>query len=223
MKILLKAWILSSFLFSSSSPQFNLKDCDDCQSIFLNSAFWLSQSPIINPLNRGIIFLQYGLTSINMNAEKKNTYPNLNISFKITKNLSITSKIFGFQSEDDLPQVLGAGFQYYFGTNDTLNTLVSIQRSDLKGLDDFKLNSINVDLKKWLIWKKNKFRYGIGSMFYKSKISHKFQSIGLKKSDQINYLELECLRSVLMVDLGFGFKTNSEVRSFTLIAQKEIL
>lgn len=96
--------------------------------------------------------MQYGLTSINnMNAEKKNTYPNLNISFKITKNLSITSKIFGFQSEDDLPQVLGAGFQYYFGTNDTLNTLVSIQRSDLKGLDDFKLNSINVDLKKWLI------------------------------------------------------------------------
>ena len=222
MKTLLKAWVLSSFLISSSSPKFNLKNCGDCQSIFLNSAFWLSQSPTINPLNRGIIFVQYGLTSINMKGEKNN-YPNLNISFKITKNLSITSKIFGFQSEDDLPQVLGAGFQYYFGTNDTLNTLFSIQRSDLKGLDDFNLNSINVDLKKWLIWKKNKFRYGIGSIFYKSKIRANFQSLGLKKSDQINYLELECLRSVYMIDLGFGFKTNSEVRSFTLIAQKEIL
>lgn len=222
MKTLLNVWIISSFLISSPNPKFKLKDCDDCQSILLNSAFWLSQSPIINPLNQGKIFVQYGITSLKMNADKKNIYPNLNISIKVTKNLSITSKIFGFQSEDVLPQVLGAGFQYYFGTNDTLNTLISIQRSDLKGLDDFNLNSINVDLKKWLIWKKNKIRYGIGSVFYKSKIRSDFEDLGLKKNDQINYFELECLRSALMIDLGLGFKLSNEISSFALIAQKEI-
>lgn len=222
MKTLLKVWLISSFLFSSSNLKFKFQDCDDCQSILSNSALWLSQSPIINPLNQGKIFVQYGLTSLKMNVDRKNIYPNLNISIKVTKNLSITSKIFGFQSEDDLPQVLGAGFQYYFGTNDTLNTLLSIQRSDLKGLDDFNLNSINVDLKKWLIWKKYKLRYGIGSIFYKSKIRSDFQFLGLIKNDQINYFELECLKSAFMIDLGLGFKMSNKVSSFTLIIQKEI-
>ena len=222
MKTLLKVWLISSFLFSSSNLKFKFQDCDDCQSILSNSALWLSQSPIINPLNQGKIFVQYGLTSLKMNVNRKNIYPNLNISIKVTKNLSITSKIFGFQSENDLPQVLGAGFQYYFGTNDTLNTLLSIQRSDLKGLDDFNLNSINVDLKKWLSWGKYKLRYGIGSIFYKSKIRSDFQFLGLIKNDQINYFELECLRSAFMVDLGLGFKMSNKVSSFTLITQKEI-
>ena len=222
MKTLLKVWVISSFLISSSNLKFKFQDCDDCQSILSNSALWLSQSPIINPLNQGKIFVQYGLTSLKMNVNRKNIYPNLNISIKVTKNLSITSKIFGFQSENDLPQVLGAGFQYYFGTNDTLNTLLSIQRSDLKGLDDFNLNSINVDLKKWLSWEKYKLRYGIGSIFYKSKIRSDFQFLGLIKNDQINYFELECLRSAFMVDLGLGFKMSNKVSSFTLITQKEI-
>lgn len=222
MKTLLKVWVISSFLISSSNLKFKFQDCDDCQSILSNSALWLSQSPIINPLNQGKIFVQYGLTSLKMNVNRKNIYPNLNISIKVTKNLSITSKIFGFQSENDLPQVLGAGFQYYFGTNDTLNTLLSIQRSDLKGLDDFNLNSINVDLKKWLSWEKYKLRYGIGSIFYKSKIRSDFQFLGLIKNDQINYFELECLRSAFMIDLGLGFKMSNKVSSFTLITQKEI-
>ena len=224
MKTLLKIWIISSFLISSSSPKLNLIDCadSDCQYIISNSAFWLSQSPIINPLNQGKIFVQYGLTSLDMNFDKKHIYPNLNISINITKNLSITSKIFGFQSEDDLPQVLGAGFQYYFGTNDTLNTLFSIQRSDLKGLYDFNLNSINVDLKKWLNWEKNKIRYGIGSLFYKSKISSDFRHLGLKQNGQINYFELEYLRSSFLIDLGLGFKISNKVSSFSIITQKEI-
>lgn len=222
MKTLLKVWVISSFLISSSNLKFKFQDCDDCQSILSNSALWLSQSPIINPLNQGKIFVQYGLTSLKMNVNRKNIYPNLNISIKVTKNLSITSKIFGFQSEDDLPQVLGAGFQYYFGTNDTLNTLLSIQRSDLKGLDDFNLNSINIDLKKWLNWKKYKLRYGIGSIFYESKIRSDFQFLGLIENDQINYFELECLRSAFMIDLGLGFKMSNKVSSFTLITQKEI-
>ena len=222
MKTLLKVWVISSFLISSSNLKFKFQDCDDCQSILSNSALWLSQSPVINPLNQGKIFVQYGLTSLKMNVDRKNIYPNLNISIKVTKNLSITSKIFGFQSENDLPQVLGAGFQYYFGTNDTLNTLLSIQRSDLKGLDDFNLNLINVDLKKWLSWKKYKLRYGIGSIFYKSKIRSDFQFLGLIKNDQINYFELECLRSAFMIDLGLGFKMSNKVSSFTLITQKEI-
>ena len=222
MKTLLKVWVISSFLISSSNLKFKFQDCDDCQSILSNSALWLSQSPVINPLNQGKIFVQYGLTSLKMNVDRKNIYPNLNISIKVTKNLSITSKIFGFQSENDLPQVLGAGFQYYFGTNDTLNTLLSIQRSDLKGLDDFNLNLINVDLKKWLSWEKYKLRYGIGSIFYKSKIRSDFQFLGLIKNDQINYFELECLRSAFMIDLGLGFKMSNKVSSFTLITQKEI-
>ena len=42
------------------------------------------------------------------------------------------------------------------------------------------------------------------------------------KNDQINYFELECLRSAFMIDLGLGFKMSNKVSSFTLIIQKEI-
>ena len=59
-------------------------------------------------------------------------------------------------------------------------------------------------------------------LFYKSKIRSDFEYLGLNKNDQINYFELECLRSALMIDLGLGFKMSNEISSFALIAQKEI-
>ena len=64
-------------------------------------------------------------------------YPNFTVGLKLSKNLLLTYNIFGFQSGDESPQILGGGIQWYFGGSDTLNWSTSIQRNDLKGLKIF--------------------------------------------------------------------------------------
>ena len=52
-------------------------------------------------------------------------YPNIDIGVKISKNLCLTTKAYGFSTGKDYPQILGAGMQYYFGTNnDTLDWVI---------------------------------------------------------------------------------------------------
>ena len=226
MKILIKVWIFSSLLLSKS-PDFRINqyiDCQDCIDRSLSySAFWLSESPIINPLYNGKVFIQYGLSNIYKNKINENwQYPNLNISVKMTKNLAITSKIYGFRGGEDSPQVLGAGIQYFGGKEDSLTSIFVIQRTDLKGLKDFTLSSLNFELKRWTNWNLFNFRYGIGSVFYKNKINVVSEKIKSVSDGQINFFELEVLYSIYKINLGGGIRINNKLSIYTFLMQKEL-
>ena len=144
------------------------------------------------------------------------------MGLKITKNLAITYKSYGFISGNDSPQVLGGGLQYYFGNNDTLDWSTCIQRVDLKGLEHFRISSITFDIRKWISLKSTRFRIGAGSNFFKENSYLMGDNIPNKIEGQINFLGLDITVPLSIFIFGIEARMNSDRVSTAIFIQKEI-
>ena len=123
----------------------------------------------------------------------------------------LSSKVFNFHVNNDTPQILGAGVQYFFGTNkDILKNSFIIQRTDIKGLEDFHLSSINIELKKWAQLKSFYFRYGPGSIFLKTLIFSNSENTKRKRKDQLNFFEFDFLYKTYFFGPWFRCKTEQK-------------
>jgi hypothetical protein len=223
MKYLMKYWVFLGVLISSPSPNFNLKEQPNFEEkVILKTGYWLSQTPIINPNSKAKIYFQNSYSV--MTGVKDNAfYPKINFSIQLSKNLVLSSKVFSFQSYDDTPQILGAGLQYFFGASgDTLNNLLIIQRTDIKGLEHFHLSSINLELKKWVQANNFHFRYGIGSMFLKNLFYPVLEDLKGRSEKQLNYFEFEFLYKNYLIDIGLGIKLSNEINLITINFCKEL-
>ena len=219
----MKYWIFLVVLISSASSSFDIENCTNCEkSVLLNTGYWLSQTPIINPNSKAKIHFQNSY--LIMSGFKDNPfYPKISLSTQISKNLILSCKVFSLQVDNDTPQILGAGLQYYFGTKeDTLNNLFIIQRTDIKGLEYFHLSSINIELKKWVQLNSLHLRYGVGSMFLKTSIYPILENVKRKREEQVNYFELDFLYKNYLVDFGLGLKLSNEITSLSLNVCKEL-
>jgi hypothetical protein len=223
MKLLMKYWIFLVVLISQASSNFDLKNCTNCEkSILLSTGYWISKTPIINPSSKAKIHFQNSF--LNLSGFKNDTfYPNITLSAQISKNLILSSKVFSFRANNDSPQIIGGGLQYYFGTKkDTLNNLFIIQKTDIKGLEYFYLSSINVELKKWIQLNSFHVRYGVGSMFIKASIYPILEDLKRKREEQLNYFELDCLYKTFFIDFGLGLKLSNEIISLSINLCKEL-
>ena len=145
------------------------------------------------------------------------------MGLKITKNLSITTKAYGYYMQEEAPQVLGAGIQYYFGTNnDTLNWSTCIQRVDLKGLEHFRISSITFDIRKWISLRSTRLRIGAGSNFFKENSYLMGDNIPTKIEGQINFLGLDITVPLSIFILGIEARMNADRVLTTIFLQKEI-
>lgn len=219
----MKYWIFLVVLISSASSNFDIENCTNCEkSVLLNTGYWLSQTPIINPNSKAKIHFQNSY--LIMSGFKDNPfYPKISFSTQISKNLMLSSKVFSLQVDNDAPQILGAGLQYYFGMKeDTLNNLFIIQRTDIKGLEYFHLSSINIELKKWVQLNSLHLRYGVGSMFLKTSIYPILENVKRKREEQVNYFELDFLYKNYFIDFGLGLKLSNEITSLSLNVCKEL-
>ena len=225
MKFTLFSLVLSSTLLSQSAD-FRFDSCDNCndhiKKVVNSSSFWLSDLPSIHPMSQNRAVFQSGLSSP---IEKYNgdfwIYPNLNFGIKVTRNLFVTGKLFGFSTDEESPQVLGAGLQYAFGDKDTLNWVTSIQRTDLKGLNHFRLTSITVDIRKWVDWHFIAFRLGIGSNFYKETSYYSVPDFPSKLEGQINYVGIDALMRYSILNVGIGSRFHPKFTTITFYLQKE--
>jgi len=196
----------SGTIFSQSADfGFDPIDCQECdgdaKSVIRSSSFWLSESPAMDPASNNRIIIQSGTLS----SIKKiiGEYPNFDFGIKVTRNLAITGKLFGFSTAKESPQILGAGIQYYYGGRDTLNWVSSIQRVDLKGLSHFRLTSLTFDIRKWIEWNSIQFRIGIGSNFFNER-SYKGYSKPSSMKGQINFVGADALKSYSFFKYGIG-------------------
>lgn len=187
------------------------------------SSLWLSKTPSIDPMSKNRLMFQYSYSFTR--GDYQNNYwkwPNIDFGIKVTKNLNITAKVFGFSSNNESPQVLGSGMQYYYGNGDTLNWVTSIQRVDIKGLKDFNLTSLTFDIRKWINWKTFQIRFGIGSNFYKqSYFQHSMDNL-LNTNGQINYLGLDAIAIYSIIKLGFNIQAHPNRIISSIFVQKEI-
>jgi len=131
-------------------------------------SFWLSQSSFINPGSNNRFVFQPGVSATS--SDKKFNYwnyPNIDFGLKVSRNLALTTKIFGYNSGAISPQILGGGVQYFFGTDDTLQWVSSLQRVDSKFMKYFSMSSLTLDICKWIPYQILLLRLGSGTSFYK--------------------------------------------------------
>ena len=215
---------LSGTIFSQSADfGFDPIDCQECdgdaKSVIRSSSFWLSESPAMDPASNNRIIIQSGTLS----SIKKiiGEYPNFDFGIKVTRNLAITGKLFGFSTAKESPQILGAGIQYYYGGGDTLNWVSSIQRVDLKGLSHFRLTSLTFDIRKWIEWNSIQFRIGVGSNFFNER-SYKGYSEPSSMKGQINFVGADALMSYSFFKYGIGTRIHPGRTLVTFFIQKEL-
>ena len=214
----------SGTIFSQSADfGFDPIDCQECdgdaKSVIRSSSFWLSESPAMDPASNNRIIIQSGTLS----SIKKiiGEYPNFDFGIKVTRNLAITGKLFGFSTAKESPQILGAGIQYYYGGGDTLNWVSSIQRVDLKGLSHFRLTSLTFDIRKWIEWNSIQFRIGVGSNFFNER-SYKGYSEPSSMKGQINFVGTDALMSYSFFKYGIGTRIHPGRTLVTFFIQKEL-
>ena len=214
----------SGTIFSQSADfRFDSIDCQQCdgdaKSVIRSSSFWLSESPAMDPASNNRIIIQSGTLS----SIKKiiGEYPNFDFGIKVTRNLAITGKLFGFSTAKESPQILGAGIQYYYGGGDTLNWVSSIQRVDLKGLSHFRLTSLTFDIRKWIEWNSIQFRIGVGSNIFKER-SYKGYSEPSSMKGQINFVGADALKSYSFFKYGIGTRIHPGRTLVTFFIQKEL-
>ena len=222
MKLALKAGLLTGVIFSESVT-FRF-DKAPLKTIVYSSSLWLGSSPDIDPSSENRFIFQAGYCSIfNKKYNDYWSYPNVDMGLKISKNLSITTKAYGFYLQQDSPQVLGAGIQYYFGTNnDTLNWSTCVQRIDLKGLEHFRMTSITLDIRKWVSLNSIRFRIGAGSNFFKENSFLIDDNVPNKIEGQINFIGLDITVPISIFILGIEARMNTDRVSTSIFLQKEL-
>ena len=221
MKIVFKISLLLSFLYPQSG-NFNITNGNGKDLVY-SASFWLGGSQMIDPNSTNRLFVQTGLSSIYI-EEKSNflKYPNIDVGLKVTKNLSLTCKSYGFQSVDENPQVIGGGIQYYSGDKDTLNWSTSLQRVDLKGLKHFHMTSLLLDFRKWFGWNNYKFRIGTGTILFKERSFSGDHGFPSSMEGQINFLGIDLMIPMSILTLGMETRISSSRIITSLYMQKEI-
>ena len=212
--------------FSSYQTRYNPIPEDGEMLVICYDSFCGDMEPFVNWKNqKGIktTLVPKSTAGSTLSSIKKiiGEYSNFDFGIKVTRNLAITGKLFGFSTAKESPQILGAGIQYYYGGIDTLNWVSSIQRVDLKGLSHFRLTSLTFDIRKWIEWKSIQFRIGIGSNFFKER-SYKGYSEPSSMKGQINFVGADALKSYSFFKYGIGTRIHPGRTLVTFFIQKEL-
>jgi len=213
-------FIFSLVIIYPKSNYFNIVS-GNSREIIHASSLWLSGTPMINPMAKNRFFLEIG-SSLSLLANNRYKYPNVDIGMKVTKNLSILNKVFGFKADNEYPQIIGAGLQYYFGSRDSLDWSATVQRINLKGLKYFSLSSLSIDLRKWYYLKSYKFRLGIGSNYFKERTYTNTDVLPAVIKGQINYLGFDFSLPLGTFNIGLENQISKSMIISTAFVQKEI-
>jgi len=218
-KSILPLTLLIAFIYPQSN-YFNIVS-GNSREIIHASSLWLSGTPMINPMAKNRFFLELG-SSLSLLTNTRYKYPNLDIGMKVTKNLAIINKVYGFKADNEHPQIMGGGLQYYFGSGDSLDWSTTVQRINLKGLKYFSLSSLSIDLRKWYHLKSFKFRLGIGSNYFKERTFSNTDVLPAVIKGQINYLGFDFSLPLGTFYLGLENQISKSMIISTAFVQKEI-
>ncbi len=213
-------FIFSLVIIYPKSNYFNIVS-GNSREIIHASSLWLSGTPMTNPMAKNRFFLEIG-SSLSLLANNRYKYPNVDIGMKVTKNLSILNKVFGFKADNEYPQIIGAGLQYYFGSRDSLDWSATVQRINLKGLKYFSLSSLSIDLRKWYHLNSYKFRLGIGSNYFKERTYTNTDVLPAVIKGQINYLGFDFSLPLGTFNIGLENQISKSMIISTAFVQKEI-
>ena len=131
------------------------------------SSFWLSRTPPFSPYGAKRLLVSAGYSAPLKRLDGETwILPDADLAVKVTNNLALSGKVYGFSTEKDQPQVVGAGVQYFFGNEEEKSWVFTVQRADLKGLYSFRIKSFTFDIRKWMPWSIILIRNGGADQLY---------------------------------------------------------
>ena len=197
-------------------------NCQNCsksvRETVSKSALWLSQSYVPSLLNKERLSLNFGFSLLGRN----NLIPNIGSTFKITENLSLTSKIYTFTYNKTTPQILGVGFNYYLNKSSNYNWIFCLQKVDMKGLKDYRQSVVALSLIRKLRVKTFELLFGLGSNFNKQKLYVIYDKTLENMENQINYIDIGILKKNKYLDINFHIISNFDIQIISIMLKKNI-
>ena len=197
-------------------------NCQNCsknvRETVSKSALWLSQSDVSSLVNNERLSLNFGFSLLGRN----NLIPNINSTLKITKNFSLTSKMYTFTYNKTTPQILGVGLNYYPNKSSNYNWIFCLQKVEMKGLKDYRQSVVALSLIRRLRFKTFELLYGLGSNFNRQKLYVIYDKSSKNIENQINYFDISILKKNKYLDINFHILSNFDIQIISLMFKKNI-
>ena len=176
----------------------------------------ISKSYAINPFNANRLYFQSSVSFKSLpESNNHQYYPDIGFGYKVSKNLSFEISVFNYNLDGNSNQLISGGIQYYFGSNDTLDWVSSLKKVNYKSLKNFNMDNIIFDISKWMKFKSNFFRFGLGSTFYTK------DNFLYKEKGQTNFIIMNVILPIKIFQLGFEAKINPNVFLYSFSLQKD--
>ena len=166
----------------------------------------ISKSYAINPINTNRLYIQSGMSFKSLPGNNNyQYYPDIGFGYKVSKNLALEGSVFNHSLGGFSDQIIRGGVQYYFGSSDTLSWVSSLKKVNYKSIKNFNFSNITLEISKWIRYRHNLFRFGLGSSFYTK------DNFLYKQRGQINFILLNTIIPVKLFQLSFESRTNLDV------------
>lgn len=199
----------SHFRFDSFTEPIIL---DQATSIVKSTARLIGYSPFVKSNdNERFIFQLYG----NYRSSNKSlslSIPGIYSSLKVSNNLSLSFKMAGFLSNEDLPQIVGAGFHLNLDKNNVWH--FSVDRSQITGLRDFKQITTTLLMDRDIKYKKLEGFIGFGVNTYKSNILNFTDELPSHLNGEMNFILYGV--SIPMIGIRLGLSGRKYVSGSTI-------
>ena len=166
----------------------------------------ISKSYAISPINTNRLYIQSGMSFKSLPGNNNyQYYPDVGFGYKVSKNLALEGSVFNHSLGGFSDQIIRGGVQYYFGSSDTLSWVSSFKKVNYKSIKNFNLNSVTLEISKWIKYRHTLFRFGLGSNFYSK------DNFSYKQRGQTNFILLNSIFPVKFFQLSFETKMNSDI------------
>ena len=187
----------------------------------VHKSLGLSNHFAMSPFNPNRLHIQSSLYLESITDTNYNQiYPDISFGYKVSKNLAIVGSVFSYNSSNLPNQTIGAGFQYFFGSTDTLSWVTSLKRVNSKSIKKYNINNLVFDISKWIQYKSMLFRFGSGAGFYRSV---NFLSQTSKQKGQVNFIFISSVLPLKIFRFGMEARMNPNKFLYSFFIQKDFL
>ena len=166
----------------------------------------ISKSYAISPINTNRLYIQSGMSFKSLPGNNNyQYYPDVGFGYKVSKNLALEGSVFSHSLGGSSDQIIRGGVQYYFGSSDTLSWVSSLKKVNYKSIKNINLNNITLEISKWIKYRHNFFRFGLGSNFYTK------DNFLYKQRGQINFILLNTIIPAKFFQLSFETRMNLDM------------
>ena len=225
MKTILGFLSFSLSIIFCQSASFSYKEISEqslqrhAQKTAKSSSLWLSGHINTLRLNKYKLYIRYSQSLFLKEINGQNwVLPSFQFGLKPSDNLMLSGKFFGVHLDEESPQIVGGGIHYISGENQDWS--ISLQKSALNGINDFRIVSTLFHLDKRLQKSFYDFFIGFGINYFISNSYFSSAELSKKIEGKLNYLSLAVAVPYKTINMCFLSQLSSDNQLFQLALVK---